>query len=500
MKKALRIAAFIFFGILWALASVLTALSVWYRNTFSISFDDLLFTLLSPIVGTGISTVRDIIVGVLPLALVLIAAYVVVMIIIHKRRVGFKAVLRITAAVCSVSLVASSVFTAFSFRIPEYFSHRSSGSSDIYDNYYVDPDTVTISGKNTNNLIYIYLESMETTYFDEADGGIQNGMDYLPNLKRLAKENISFSDSTDANKLGGFHSIYGSTWTMGALLSTTSGVPFSLSVFGEESNNELGDDGSFLNGITTLGDILSAKGYKQEFLCGSDGAFAGRDTYFTVHGNYEIFDYNTALERGYIEEHNGWWGFDDAVLFDIAREEVTKLAAGDEPFNFTMLTVDTHHTGGYKCSRCGDEYDTDLENVLACQDRLVGEFIEWCKGQPFMENTTIIITGDHPRMDTYLIGDTEYYDRTVYNCFINALCEPLYVTGRTFTAFDIFPTALSAIGFKIDGERLGLGTNLFSPAQTLPEKYGYEWLEDEIRKYSAYYEEKFVLRTPSVKE
>lgn len=41
---------------------------------------------------------------------------------------------------------------------------------------------------------------------------------------------------------------------------------------------------------------------------------------------------------------------------------------------------------------------------------------------------------------------------------------------------DMFPTALAAMGVKIEGDRLGLGTNLFSREETLAEKYGYEVL------------------------
>ncbi len=498
MKKTLRIATLVFFGILWGLASVLTALAVWYRKNISVSFEDLLFTLMSPIEGTGTSVIFDIIIGVLPLALMLIAAYIATMIIIRKSYVSSKALRRITAAVCVTALVFSSVFTAFSLRIPEYFATRETGTGEIYEKYYVDPNTVSISADGeTNNLIYIYLESMEITYFDEADGGSQTGKKYLPTLTGLARENISFSDKAEAGKLGGYINTYGTSWTMGALLGTTSGVPFSLSVLGDESNNALGADGSFLNGITTLGEILDSKGYKQEFLCGSDASFAGRDTYFTVHGNYEIFDYYTALEKGYITEHNGGWGVDDAVLFEIAKDEVARLAESNQPFNLTMLTVDTHFPGAQRCSRCGYEYDTDLENVLVCQDSLVDEFIEWCNAQPFMENTTVIITGDHPRMDSELVDGVDWLERTIYNCFINPVAEPYFVLERTFTPLDMFPTVLSAIGFKIDGERLGLGTNLFSPAPTLAEKYGFEWLNSELRKYSAYYEKEFALKTPS---
>ena len=46
------------------------------------------------------------------------------------------------------------------------------------------------------------------------------------------------------------------------------------------------------------------------------------------------------------------------VFFEYAKTEIENLAVKDEPFNFTMLTVDTHFTDGYKCELCEKKYDT----------------------------------------------------------------------------------------------------------------------------------------------
>ena len=56
---------------------------------------------------------------------------------------------------------------------------------------------------------------------------------------------------------------------------------------------------------------------------------------------------------------------------------------------------------------------------------------------------------------------------------------------------DMFPTTLAAMGFKIKGDRLGLGTNAFSKEKTLAEKMGYDDFNAELEKYSQYYIDKF---------
>ena len=484
------------FSLIFVMSAVLLSVAEWYQRTFDVTFNDLLFTMLSPIGGTGESTMSEIFSACTPPVVILVALYAVAVVLLWrdtKKRIMLR---KIGAILCVVALVASIIFAMIAFKIPEYLM-TSLSSSELYEKEYVDPDDVKITDKDNNaqNLIYIYLESMETTYASKEDGGEQD-VNYMPNLTSMADQYISFSDN---DKLGGFRSITGTGWTMGALMGTTSGVPFSLSVFGDQSHNSQGKDGTFVNGLCTLGDILAEKGYAQEFLCGSDVSFGGRETYFKVHGNYEIFDLYTAREEGYIaSDYYVWWGFEDEILFKIAKDEITELASGDQPFNFTMLTVDPHHVDGYKCSICGDDYDVKTANVIACQDNQIYNFIEWCKTQDFYKNTTIVIVGDHPRMDKTLIGDLTIYDRPMYNCIINSVAEPYASTeNRTFTSLDMFPTTLAAMGFEIEGERLGLGTNLFSPVPTLCEKNGggeegYNWLDAEVQKASDYYKKEFV--------
>ena len=80
----------------------------------------------------------------------------------------------------------------------------------------------------------------------------------------------------------------------------------------------------------------------------------------------------------------------------------------------------------------------------------------------------------------------------MYNCFINTAAQPeAALTNREFSSMDMFPTILAAMGYQIEGERLGLGTNLFSAEQTLSELLGYESYNQELFKNSRYFEKKF---------
>lgn len=481
---------YIFFGVIYLLGVSVFTVCTWYSLTFDLEFKELLYTLASPLKGTGQSTLALIFGVCLPIVLVLSGLYVLVVWLIKRKGRELSRLQKgIWASACSLLLCASLVFSVFALRIPGYVEALSQKTT-IYEEWYVDPESVAITANGKpKNLIYIYLESMETTYASLTDGGAQH-TNYMPNLTRLANEHTSFSDKETG--IGGFHSPSGTGWTMSALLATTSGIPFSFPV-GENGHNSMKNRETFAAQLTTLGDILAQKGYTQEFLCGSDATFGGRRDYFEQHGDYQIFDLFTAREKGYIApDYYQWWGYEDKILFEIAKDEVTRLALSGKPFNFTMLTVDAHHNNGYICSACNAQYSNRLANVVNCTDRQVTEFVEWCMAQDFFRDTVIVLTGDHPRMDKSLVAETDFYDRTVYNCFIGAAVTPKGETvQRVMTPFDIFPTTLAAMGFAIEGERLGLGVNLFSEQQTLSERLGYSYLEAEINKFSEYYIKEF---------
>jgi len=81
----------------------------------------------------------------------------------------------------------------------------------------------------------------------------------------------------------------------------------------------------------------------------------------------------------------------------------------------------------------------------------------------------------------------EIENRTIYNAIINSPIHSNNTKNREFSAFDMYPTTLAAIGVNIEGDRLGLGTNLFSNKKTLIEELGYKKFNEELKKKSFYY-------------
>ncbi len=492
-KKILLIIFYVLCGIVLTLGALIFRLSIWIQNVYGVEFAEVLYTLTSPLQGTGGNmvwvTIRDCLLPVLPVPVVYTLFVVFVVFRLPKKRPvppAVRKLVHVLVPVLSVAVfVGGVIHTEQSLGLITYL-RTGATSTDIYEVHYVDPNEVKVTApEQKKNLIMVYLESMETTYASVEEGGFQP-INYIPNMTRLAKENISFSDS---DLLGGFRMTGKTTWTMAALFATSSGLPFSFPVEG----NSMGQQEHFAPGATTLGDILLRDGYINEFLCGSDVNFGGRKKFYEQHGDYTLYDLFTARKEGVIpEDYYVFWGFEDHILYDIAKEEITRLAQGNQPFNFTMLTVDPHHTGGYVCDQCGTDFEDATANVIACADRQLQKFMDWCKEQPFYENTVIVLMGDHPRMDTCLVEGVSRVERTIYNCFVNTDTQTQSsVTNRIFSSMDMFPTVLAAMGYEIEGDRLGLGTNLFSSEQTLSELLGYEAYNQELFKNSRYFEKKF---------
>lgn len=380
-----------------------------------------------------------------------------------------------------LSLLVSIFLSLYSFGMFGYLYNQTKDST-IFEKYYVDPKNVEITfPKEKQNLIYIFVESLENTVLGKENGGGED-ISYAPNLESLAINNTNFSNKEN---IGGALQVYGSSYTVAAMVSHTSGVPFKLSI----NKNSYNGKNEFLPGVYSIGEILQENGYKNYLMIGSDALFGGRKDYFTINGNYTIYDYNYAKQEGLIkEDYKKWWGYEDSKLYKFAKDKLLEVSKNNEPFNFTILTADTHFVDGYVDDSCKSSFENKYANSFNCTDKMLYEFITWIKEQSFYENTTIVIVGDHFTMqENFYDNINKNYVRTLYNTIINSRTKPTNNINREYSSFDYFPTTLAALGCTIKGNRLGLGTNLYSDDETLIELMSYEKFNEELKKNSNFY-------------
>ena len=480
VKKILLIIGAVLGALLSTIGTLLYFSIKWMFKTWTnLTMDELVYHLTAPLEGTNDGMIQEYL-DVCAVPAILMLLLVVILFIAWRTKKRWYVVM---GASIIVPIIVSGVSVHGAWNeldVGSFVDGQSTYSSFIDDNY-VDPADVALTfPEQKRNLIYIFLESLDMTYADKENGGAFD-KNVIPELTELAQENEDFSG--EDKELNGGYAMTGATWTMGAMFAHTSGIPLSISIDGNDMNTQE----HFFAGAVTLGDILESAGYCQNLMIGSDATFGGRRLYFTEHGNYNIYDYNYASENGLIPpDYRVWWGYEDEKLFSFAKDKLTELSQQSTPFNFTMLTVDTHFEDGYPCELCTDEFgDNQYANVMACSSRQVKELVDWIQQQDFYENTTIVIAGDHPTMDKDFCEDVDDdYTRKVYTTYINPAAELETTEKRNYTTFDNFPTTLAALGVKIDGNRLGLGTNLFSSTQTLTERFGIDKMESELKKKS----------------
>ncbi len=481
MKKIVKKLVKILILLFTFLSGLIFVTEVWLFRTWSdLNANEVIFHLTQPLDGSNPEMVVNYLVKYALSAVLIMAVAIAVAIYAHKKAKALQ--VYIIYFVGSLFIIGASVFLlekklGMVTYVRSYLSATYGSGEDFIGDNYADPEKVSITfPEKKRNLIFIYLESVEMSFADPKNGGIFDE-NLIPELTELGKEGEDFSGG-DTTLEGGV-SLSGTNWTMGAMFGQTSGIPLQVSIGGNGMSNQ----DEFFPDLVTLGDILEDQGYTQKLLIGSAAKFGGRDTYFAQHGEYEMLDYNWAKDTGKIpEDYKVWWGYEDRKLYDFAKEELETLASKDEPFNLSILTVDTHFENGYVCPLCKKEHgDNQYANVFSCASRQACEFVEWLKQQPFYENTTVILSGDHPTMDKDFCNDVpKEYQRRTFFTVLNGVGEPKITEDRKYTTLDIFPTTLSSMGVDIEGGRLGLGTDLYSDQKTLLEEYGFDELEAKV--------------------
>lgn len=481
-KKILSMVARVGAYILIFLSILLSTSIFWMLDTWrGIDVNEMIYHLRAPKVGTDSSIITGFIVRCVVPAVLVTGVCILIRVFVKKYK---------DRIMCGL-MAAALLVAAFSVKhvwdeldLGTYVENSSTYSRFIDDNYVYPQETKITFPEQKRNLIYIFLESMEITYADKASGGAFDE-NLIPNLTRFAFEYESFNG--DEQVLNGGTVLNKTNFTMGAMYAQSMAIPLILPIDG----NAMWCQDSFFPELDGIGDVLEDNGYQNTLLIGSHAMFGGRNLFYRDHGNYALQDYYYSLNNGEIPAgYKVFWGYEDEKLFTNAKKHILEDAASGQPFNMTLLTVDTHFEDGYFCEDCVNQHGANTyADVFNCSDKKVAEFVAWIQEQDFYENTTIVLVGDHLTMDSdFCRGVDPSYDRRVYLSIINGAVEPEKDTVRQYSTLDLFPTTLAAMGVQIEGERLGLGTNLYSKKETLLEKYGEEEINTAFDQKSVFME------------
>lgn len=323
------------------------------------------------------------------------------------------------------------------------------------EDLYVTPEMQSI--KKNLNIVYIYLESLEKTYFDEA-----LFPNLVPGLKALEKESINFTNITQLPATG---------WTIAGMTSSQCGIP----LFTSFSSNTMSGLDEFLPGAICIGDLLNEKGYLLTYMGGSSLEFAGKGKFYESHGFTNIMGKELITENLEDPDYVSGWGAYDDTLLQQAYEQFLLHSQGERPFGLFLLTLDTHHPIGHPSASCSNlPYDDEFNpilNAVHCSDLLVSDFIEKIRKSDYGDSTLIVIASDHLAMKNSAYDKLISSDRK--NLFL--VLPPQQKTqlniDKRGSTIDIGPTLLSLLGYDVAG--LGYGRDLMRQEPTIIEAFEY---------------------------
>ena len=299
--------------------------------------------------------------------------------------------------------------------------------------------------KENKNVIFLYLEQIERTYLDE-----QLFPDLTPNISRLEKEAITFTDISIPKA---------TNWTVGGMAASQCGVPLFTPI---ASQNSMSGVDKFMPLAKCAGDILNDAGYELHYMGGADTEFGGKGKFYSTHGFSSVEGWKELKPMLKNPNYRSPWGVYDDELLDLVFQRALSLNDNNKPFGLFTLTLDTHHPYGYLSEPCKNKSYQDgqnrILNAVHCVDMLVGNFIEKYKNSKLYDSTVLVVLSDHLALKNTATDLLNKGDRkNLFLIFGKDLIPNTF--NQKGSLFDIGPTTLGFVGTDTKG--MALGRNLF---------------------------------------
>ncbi|KNC89089.1 phosphatidylglycerol--membrane-oligosaccharide glycerophosphotransferase [Trabulsiella odontotermitis] len=305
------------------------------------------------------------------------------------------------------------------------------------------------------NLVYLYAESLERTYFDN------NAFpDLAPELNKQKDDSLDFSHTAQ---------LPGTDYTIAGMVASQCGIP----LFAPFEGNASASVSSFFPQNICLGDILKNSGYENYFVQGANLRFAGKDVFLKSHG----FDHLYGAEelKTVVDDPNyrNDWGFYDDTVLDETWKKFDELSRAGKRFSLFALTVDTHHPDGFISRTCQRKrYDINGKanqsfSAVSCSQEHIAALIEKIKASPYFKNTVIVVSSDHLAMKNTAWDQLNKQDRNNLFFVIRGDQPQQDVVGVKRSTMDNGATVLDILG----GDNfIGLGRSSLS-GQSLSEVF-----------------------------
>lgn len=381
-------------------------------------------------------------------------------------------------------------------------------AKEFREYYETKEDTSTIN-KYTNmfegkNVLVIHAESIQNFVLDASF----NGEDVAPNLKRLASEGLYFSNFYSQESVG---TSSDTEFTFASsLMPSSSGTVF-MNYFDREYN--------------TIQKSFKEKGYYTFSMHGNNCSFWNRDVTHKSLGYDRFYCYKKDYE---IDETIGL-GLSDKSFFRQSIPKIKEISENNKNFYGTLIML-TNHTpftdideiSDYKVTKKYQKLNEETGEYEEAEspylegttigsyfksvhyaDAALGELLEGLDEQGILDNTVVIIYGDHDNKlkkseynkyynyvaetDSYLKKDDENYTNVDYYFYELNRKVPLIIwskdkklkteVNKVMGMIDVSPTLGNMFGFK---NKYALGNDIFSVDENVVVFPSGNWLTNKM--------------------
>lgn len=266
------------------------------------------------------------------------------------------------------------------------------------------------------NIVLVILESFST-----------NALDAMPNLTRLAREGIYFSNA------------YSSSYR------TDRGIVSLMSAFPGQPTSSLMTVPSKSRNLPQIGKALKQEGYLLNFYYGGDEDFTNMRSYL-IDGGFE----NRVADKDFpLQDRMSKWGAHDHIVLERASYEIRQRYTQypDNQYFDAILTLSSHEPFEVPFT---SDFSHAYLNSVAYTDSCLGAFVDSLKQHPLWDSTIVILSPDHGY--PYPNGIANYNPlryRIPMAIIGGAVQQPMQVPTLC-SQIDLVPTVLHAMGLDIN--------------------------------------------------
>lgn len=288
---------------------------------------------------------------------------------------------------------------------------------------------VTAEGEEIHpNIVLITVESLSAEYM----GTFGNNDNLTPNLDRLTKESLFFSDLYAI----GTRTVYG----LSAITLSIPPIPGNAIV--RRPQNDY---------LFSLGSLLNSKGYDSSFIYGGFGYFDNMNKFFSSNG-YRIID-RSKLKDDEITFAN-IWGVCDEDVYNRAIKENDESYAKGKPFFNMIVTTSNHQPFTFPEGKIDIPSGKGRRGGVKYTDYAINKFIEDSKKHPWFDNTIFVIVADHTAGSSGKLELTPDKHHIPMMFYAPKLIKP-QIYDKLASQIDLAPTLLGLMNMSYDSRFYG---------------------------------------------